>query len=203
MTEFCAAILAGGKSNRFGQDKAMLSFNGITLLDRMFNELLSITNDIWVVGDRREKSVISPDKFLPDIIDNTGPLGGLLTILSHSSKPILLTPCDMPFLNHNHMQFLVDEYDSNYDATIAVSKSGIEPLFGFYKPHVKPIVQKCIKSNILAMYQFINKLDVKCIEFEDQDYNTDMFFNINSFSDYKLAVNLQKKIDLNNPQWLR
>jgi molybdopterin-guanine dinucleotide biosynthesis protein A len=198
MTDFCAAILAGGKSNRFGHDKAMLSFNGITLLDRIFNELLSITHDIWVIGDRRENSVISSEKFLTDIFDNIGPLGGLFTILSHSSKPILLTPCDMPFLNYDHLQFLIDKYNPNYDATIAVSKAGIEPLVGFYEPHVKPLVEECIKSKIFAMYRFIDKLDVNFVTFKDQDDVKDLFFNINSFSDYKMAVNLQKKFDLNN-----
>jgi molybdopterin-guanine dinucleotide biosynthesis protein A len=185
MMDISAAILAGGKSTRFGRDKAMLKLNNCTLIDRTYRELLNITDDIWVVGDLREDSLIPLGKFLPDLVDNIGPLGGLFTALSYIKTPVLLTSFDMPFLKKKHFEFVVQHLDSSFEAIIATSDKGIEPLLGIYRPPVLPIIKECIDHGTLAMYQLIEKLKVKFVDFKNAGYISDLFFNINTMGDYK------------------
>ncbi len=185
MKDISAAILAGGKSTRFGRDKAMLRLNDCTLLYRIYRELLNITDDIWVVGDRREDSLIPLDKFLPDLIDNIGPLGGLFTALSYIKTPVLLTSFDMPFIKKKHFEFVIQHLNSSYEAIIATSDKGIEPLLGIYRPQILPRIKECIESDTLAMYQLIEKLKVKFVDFKNVGYISDLFFNINTMADYK------------------
>ena len=96
-------ILAGGKNSRMGgENKAFLTINGITVLDRMVNKLEGIFNEIIIVTN-------SPSEFeylnrrciiTTDLIKNIGPLGGIYTALSITSKEsVFFFPCDMPYLN--------------------------------------------------------------------------------------------------------
>ena len=73
-------VLAGGKSTRFGSDKALALLNGQTLLARAIEALGCFTDDVVVVG-RAEAAV----KCIPDWpIPGLGPLGGIAAALRHA-----------------------------------------------------------------------------------------------------------------------
>ena len=85
-------VLAGGRSRRMGQNKALLQLNGETLLARAKRLLTG-----WGCG----RVVVSghyPDEIC--IADNgEGPLAGLLACLQQESAPwLLFVPVDMPFI---------------------------------------------------------------------------------------------------------
>ena len=85
-------VLAGGRSRRMGQNKALLQLNGETLLARAQRLLTG-----WGCG----RVVVSghyPDEIC--IADNgEGPLAGLLSCLQQESAPwLLFVPVDMPFI---------------------------------------------------------------------------------------------------------
>jgi len=84
--------LAGGRSRRMGQNKALLQLNGETLLARTQRLLTG-----WGCG----RVVVSghyPDEIC--IADNgEGPLAGLLACLQQERAPwLLFVPVDMPFI---------------------------------------------------------------------------------------------------------
>ena len=55
--DLCIAILAGGKSKRFGSDKAMLMFNGLPLIDKTFIELKPLSGHLLLAtGDWQKNS---------------------------------------------------------------------------------------------------------------------------------------------------
>jgi len=102
-------ILAGGRSSRMGQDKAMLPLAGRTLLGRAVDTLRAVPllrDDqgqvtITVVGDRQ--SLEGADRAIPDLHPLCGPLGGMeaaLADLEHSRLAdwAFFIPVDMPFL---------------------------------------------------------------------------------------------------------
>jgi molybdopterin-guanine dinucleotide biosynthesis protein A len=191
VSEVIAAILAGGQSERFGKDKALLKFGEMYLLDYIYSELKSLVSEIWVIGKRREEVAIATGSFVQDKVTGIGPLGGLYTALTISSNPVLLVPCDMPFLRSSHLNYLMQNLDITKEATIAVSAKGIEPLLGIYNPATLPKLEGFIKQNDFALYRFLKGLDTKYVEFADNDENTYAFFNINTFSDYKKALYLK------------
>lgn len=69
------AILAGGKSSRFGADKAVATLNGERLLDLARTALAGQCDEVVVVG--RAEGI--PDWPRPDL----GPLGGIAAALRH------------------------------------------------------------------------------------------------------------------------
>jgi len=187
------AILAGGKSQRFGRDKAMLMFNELTLLDITYRELKSISNDIRIIGNVRKKSSIPDELFLSDMVKNRGPMGGLYTALKYFNKTVLLASCDMPFLKREHYRYLIGQMDQSKDATIARSDKGLEPLFALYQPDLIPQIERRIANKSYAMHQLINQLNVKIVDFSTSVNISYLFFNINTLRDYKKALYLREQ----------
>ena len=104
----------------------------------------------------------------------------------------------MPFIKKEHIQFLINQFDPLLAATIAVSEKGIEPLFGIYQPQVLPIIDKLIATNDFAMYHIFDYVKVKFVDFIKAGYISDLFFNINTLSDYKKALYIKKSMETND-----
>ena len=88
-------ILSGGKSSRFGKDKALNAFKGKPLILHVAQSLDPVAKSITVVADRADKY---NHLGLPTICDrqpDQGPLGGLETALLHAETGwILCASCD-------------------------------------------------------------------------------------------------------------
>ena len=198
MIDIYAAILAGGRSERLGQDKGLLKFDGMYLLDRIYSRLISLTSSIWVIGEPRGEVQIDPALFTPDLIRGIGPLGGLYTALSLSSHPVLIVSCDMPFLESVHLNYLLQNFDSSCDAAIAISSMGIEPLPGIYRPETLPILKGFIDRHDYALYKYLKSIATKYVDYKNYACNSTIFFNINTLSDYKKALYMKKSMERNN-----
>ena len=78
------AVLAGGKSSRFGSDKGEATLLGRSLLERTREALEEVCADVVICGDSRPShssaTMVLPDYPEPDL----GPLGGLCAALRHA-----------------------------------------------------------------------------------------------------------------------
>jgi len=90
------AVLAGGRSRRFGSDKAVAELDGQTLIDRAIHDLSACVETVAVCGRVVAGRLSLPDRPRADI----GPLGGLNAALHHAAHHgfagVLSTGCDMP-----------------------------------------------------------------------------------------------------------
>jgi molybdopterin-guanine dinucleotide biosynthesis protein A len=198
MLEFEAGILIGGQSKRFGQDKASLRFGDTTLLERIYHVLHKVIDNIWIIGHNQGYFELPADIFFEDIIPDAGPMGGLLTALKKTKKPTLIVSCDTPFIELEHVEYLIKQYDSTRVATIARSSKGIEPLFGIYKPELCTLLEKLIHLKRLALYRIFDYEKVKFVNFLNIGNISDIFFNINTLSDYKKALYLWEETEIKN-----
>jgi molybdopterin-guanine dinucleotide biosynthesis protein A len=106
---FYAAVLAGGKSSRMGQDKSRLVLSGQTLLERAAALLQSAGAElVLIAGLGAERNRV------PDLLPHCGPPGGLYSLLDHikhnyglDGSPLLLIPVDMPLLTVATLQHLL------------------------------------------------------------------------------------------------
>ena len=71
------AVLAGGKSSRFGSDKALAELGGRTLIARAVDTLSGFCEYVIVVGRETAPAPTIPDWPRPDM----GPLGGIAAAL--------------------------------------------------------------------------------------------------------------------------
>lgn len=90
------AVFAGGRSSRFGSDKAVALFDGRPLVDHAADVLRPWVDAVVVIGGDRPGSIA--DQPRPDL----GPLGGLAGALVHARDSgfdtVLTLACDTPHL---------------------------------------------------------------------------------------------------------
>jgi len=88
------AIIAGGKSTRFGSDKARASLNGRMLIDHVTDTLADMAGEIVVVGRQHValRSIADQPRH------GMGPLGGIAAALiearAQGYSAVLTAPCD-------------------------------------------------------------------------------------------------------------
>lgn len=108
-TTLIGLVLAGGQSRRMGQDKALMRYQGRTLIDNASLLLQSASCD---------KVLISRNApgFLNDKIEDAGPLSGVHAVLdalsqsdNHNGNPceLLVLPVDMPQMTPELLRILV------------------------------------------------------------------------------------------------
>jgi len=135
-------ILAGGRSRRMGRPKAVIPFQGQTLIERVERVLREICDPVLVVGD----DPVLPDGFLPAVIADAPPGGsvihGLLAGLRASPHELAAAVgCDMPHLSSSLLKRQV-EHAIDYDVVVIASPRGPEPLHGIYRRSVIPILER-------------------------------------------------------------
>ena len=100
-TGVLGAVLAGGRSRRFGSDKAAALLDGRPLLDHVVEALLPQVDAIVVCGRHHGSLPSLVDRPVPDL----GPLGGLNAALHHAAahgfELVLTAGCDMPGFRSN------------------------------------------------------------------------------------------------------
>lgn len=98
MTRVLGAIIAGGRSSRFGSDKALATIGGRALIDRVVDAVEPQVDALIVVGRTHPGLEAVPDRPAPDL----GPLGGIAAALHHACAEgfthVLTVPCDTPFV---------------------------------------------------------------------------------------------------------
>ena len=75
-----AVVLAGGKSSRMGQDKALILFNEKPLLLHIANILQEVNSKVYISGKKGAyNSFLYPQ--IADVYPEKGPLGGIYSAL--------------------------------------------------------------------------------------------------------------------------
>lgn len=189
--DIAAAILAGGKNSRMaGSNKAFISINGtpiiqrtIELLEEIFDEVILATNTPEDFRLYKERVVITKD-----IIKGIGPLAGIHSALSQTSKEgVFFVACDMPFL---HIDLIRKELTcfnkAGCDCLVPRIGSYIEPLHAIYKKSIKDAIQSFAKDNgNYSIRNFLKTRDVFCWDLEDNIFNRKIFKNLNTKEDLK------------------
>src|SRR4051812_40718043 len=96
MRQFPAYILAGGKSERFGSDKARAVLEGKPLVVRVAESLMPIASSVTVVAREDDQYGDLELRTVGDLQPGLGPMGGLLTALTLDAGPwVLIAACDL------------------------------------------------------------------------------------------------------------
>jgi len=137
--ELFALVLAGGRSRRFGSDKAAFEVGGRTLLARTVELLQPILANVFVSvrADQTDDALRNAFPLIVDDEPGLGPAGGLLAAhRQHDDVAWLVVACDMPGLDERTVRNLVQSRDARRAATAFRSPVDgiVEPLCAIYEP---------------------------------------------------------------------
>ncbi len=157
------AILAGGASRRMGRDKALLEWDGMTLLHRTAALALGTGLPVLVVGrDAPAGWALPAVSFIPDDVPGQGPLGGLVAALTRRA-PVIALACDMPLLEARALAWLTAEVRAQraagaLGAGLAVRQAaGLEPLFACYAEPCLPTARAHLAAGRRALHALIEE----------------------------------------------
>lgn len=125
-----AAVLCGGRSRRFGSDKALVRLGGRSLLERVLVSLAPARERL-LIG---HAYAVADARHVPDRRPGQGPLAGLETALENAVGPwVAIAACDLPCLTPTFWRLLCAHAGSAADAVAVLDAAGrFEPLAALY-----------------------------------------------------------------------
>ena len=180
--EVTGLILAGGKSSRFGKNKALVEVGGVRLIERVIKVMGSVFKQVIIITNTPDEYAYLKLPMIEDLIKGLGPLGGLYTGLeSISNETGFFVACDMPFLSEPLIRHIV-EFRNEFDVILPKIDWKIEALHGLYNKRCLPAIRELIDSQQYQVIRFFPKMRVKYLdEAEIRKYDPELktFFNIN------------------------
>ena len=119
--EVSAAVLAGGKSSRMGVDKALLEIDGVPMAQRVAQALSGATHSsVLLIGGPSSTAQLLGLAHEPDVIEGEGPLVGVWTAMSATAGDVIISACDLPFLDVATVSKFLDARCASADVAVAV-----------------------------------------------------------------------------------
>lgn len=182
-TPITIAILAGGKSQRMGQDKAFLPFNGRFLIQTVIDTVAPLADELIIITNNPAEYAPFELPLFSDRFPDNGSLGGLQTAVYHATHPhTLVVACDMPWLNPALLHHLIC---LRHEADIIVPRWNDfpEPLHAIYNKNCLPAIDEKVAVKQLKITRFYEDMRVRYVdkeEIERFDKNGRSFANINT-----------------------
>jgi molybdopterin-guanine dinucleotide biosynthesis protein A len=165
--DISAFILAGGKSRRFGQDKATYIYMGKPLIEHVLDILKRLFSDISIIGDNSERFRFPGVPCYPDLIKGIGPLGGIYTALNHAkNRYSFICACDMPYLTTDLIEYMIQQSEGS-DVIIPFINDNYEALHAIYSKNCLIPSEESIKIGSKRIISFFDRVRVKKIN-EDE-----------------------------------
>lgn len=191
--DMVGAVLAGGKSRRFGRNKAVEQFHGERLIERQVRTLRCLFPEVMIVSNTPELYLDLDVTIVQDLIPERGPLGGIYTgLLFAQGKSIFVTACDMPFLQLPVLRRMVELFPG-HDVVVPRLGDYLEPLHGIYSPRCLPHIRRMLDREELQIIRLFPSVKIAYLSKEEigrLDPTGLSFFNINTPEDLAKAKQL-------------
>ncbi len=186
-------IQAGGESTRMGENKALKSFLGRPLIQRVIDRLSPLADEVLITTNEPGalRSLNLP--LFPDLRPGRGPLGGLYTALVSAHYPFAaVVACDMPFASGPLLVAsagLLEQYGA--DVVIAETPEGFEPLHAVYRrDRCIPAIEAAMDADQWRVISWFPRVHVrKLTQAELSRYDPDglAFSNVNTPEEFAAA----------------
>lgn len=182
-----AAILAGGKSSRFGSDKSAIRLHGKSVMEKNVGMLEEMFGEVVIISNSGKHSEFGVPVYT-DKITGMGPLSGIHSALSHcSNERCFIVACDMPFVSKELVSHIVSK-SAGKDATVPVVAGGIEPLLGVYSKKCLKAIEVLIGIGCLKTTDLLDCVDTFFVDdVREIDPSLNSFFNVNYQQDFEKA----------------
>ena len=186
-------VLAGGKSQRFGEDKSQVKLGDKLLIDYILSEIIDEFNEVLVVSNNqinfKESKKIS---LIEDFKKDLGPLGGVLTAMkwvkdnNKDYQWISTFPADTPFFKNQILKDFLNKINIDEGKLFFIKSNNTRHnIFGLWSLDLMDKLEEDLDRGERKVEVWANSIGVKNINMKFE--NKDPFFNINTKEDLKKA----------------
>ena len=187
-------VLAGGKSQRFGEDKSQVKLGDKLLIDYILTEIIDEFNEVLVVSnnliDFKQSEKIS---LIKDFKKDLGPLGGVLTAMkwvkdnNKDYQWISTFPVDTPFFKNEILKDFLKRINIEEGKLFFINSNDTRHnIFGLWSLDLMDKLREDLDKGERKVEVWANSIGVKNINMKFE--NKDPFFNINTKEDLKKAI---------------
>ena len=178
-----------------GQNKALLTFEGETLLTHSVRLLQIVSNNVRIVGSIAKFR--NYGEVVEDIFPDCGPLGGIHAALSSSSTELnIVLAVDMPAVSPQLLTYLsLRARDNGAIATVPRTVDGWQPLCALYRKSLQPFAEQALKAHdykIDHLFSLVRVCEISAAELAEHGFNDSQFNNLNSPEDLRTAERTAK-----------
>ena len=181
-----AFILAGGRSQRMGTDKALLLYQNEPLIHRPIRVCQGFASDVRIIGEPARYNSLGLS-VIPDIGESLGPLSGISTALQHSPTHFCsILACDMPLMSPEFFRLMLRKLPGPEAVIMRFSDGNVEPLSGIYSSACLPVTERNLASGKLKLTELLSQIAVKYVgeeELREHGMSRKIFSNINTPED--------------------
>ena len=186
-------VLAGGKSQRFGEDKCQVKLGDKLLIDYILSEIIDEFKEVLLISNNKIKYNYSNKiSLVEDTKKGLGPLGGILTAMkwirqnNKNYKWISTFPSDTPFLKKQILNNFLEKIKDNEGKLFFINSNDTRHnIFGLWSIDLLERLEKDLDNGERKVEMWANKIGVKSINMKFE--NKDPFFNINTKEDLTKA----------------
>ena len=184
-----AGVLAGGKSSRMGQDKALLEINQQRFLHKITKELGTLDEVLLSVASKGDYADLELLSFA-DEHREIGPMEGIYQLVKHASNEyIFICAVDMPFVTSKLVNYMTEFISSDFDCYVMADDEHIHPLCAIYSKAVLPVIEELISNGQYRLREIFKRVRTKYINLETSCFEPRVLRNINTREEYvKLAL---------------
>ncbi|RLJ31540.1 molybdopterin-guanine dinucleotide biosynthesis protein A [Chryseobacterium sp. 7] len=186
-------VLAGGKSVRMGNPKDKINWHGKEQRYFAADLLTPFCDEVFISCRQDQLGNFNPEyNALTDTFLNMGPFGGILSALrSQRDKAWLVVACDLPLLDKNSLEFLIQSRDPEKAATTYESPfDGLpEPLITIWEPKSYPLLLNFLGIGNTCPRKVLINSDTLILK----PANPDSLMNVNTPEDMAKAQKILRK----------
>ena len=198
LNNILGVVLAGGKSQRFGQDKSQVKLENKLLIDYILNEIVDEFKETLIIANKPINFMKSKNiSFTNDFKMGLGPLGAILTAMkwikknNKSYKWISTFPSDTPFFTKKELKYFYENIKINDSKLFFIkSKDTRHNIFGLWSLELMDQLESDLIKGERKVESWADSIGVKNINIDFE--KKDPFFNINTKEDLEKAIKIMK-----------
>jgi molybdopterin-guanine dinucleotide biosynthesis protein A len=198
LNNILGVVLAGGKSQRFGQDKSQVKLQDKLLIDYILTEIVDEFNETLIIANQRINFTKSKNiSVTKDFKKDLGPLGGVLTAMKwieenkKSYRWVSTFPTDTPFFTKKELRYFYENIKMSEGKLFFIkSKDTRHNIFGLWSLDLLERLEADLVKGERKVEDWADSIGVSTININYK--KPDPFFNINTQKDLEKANKILK-----------
>lgn len=181
-------VLAGGLSRRMGQPKALLEWQGKSLVHWQALKLQQVCQHVGIASDHPFLPNLPFESF-PDAKHGCGPLGGIVAGMRRSTaEAILVLAVDLPGVKVSLLRALQNAFEPDDSILMPVAEERAQPLCAIWHCVLLPSLEEALKEGEHKIMQLAARAGARMLPIASLQPPVEevQLFNVNLPQDWRL-----------------